>query len=182
MNQTRAPSSSASWSWGTSHRTIGVSWGRDTGANVFGAVEYGTPVCSVTSILGPVGTWSRMYHVQFLMDCWHSQITVGCFGLMVTWCPMTTYSCYCLLTHKGLMTLMTWYHKYSEPVMFCGISRRFRPPWIYDDRMKENEHSPVRVWKENCGWILLFIPCEYELSWVLLSAGYGIYRNYTNSL
>ena len=77
--------------------------------------------------------------------------------------------------------------------MFCGISRCFRPPWIYDDRMKENEQSPVRVWKENCEWILLFIPCEYELFWVLLSAGYGkesIYQiksclsftcNYTNS-
>lgn len=104
------------------------------------------------------------------------------------------YSCYCLLTHKSLMTLMTWCHKYSEQVMFCGISRCFRPPWIYDDRMKENEQSPVRVRKENCGWILLFIPCEYELFWTLLSAGYGkesIYQiksclsftcNYTNSL
>ena len=104
------------------------------------------------------------------------------------------FSSYCLLTHKGLMTLMTWYHKYSEPVMFCGIARCFRPPWIYDDRMKENEQSPVRVWKENCGWIQLFIPCEYERFWVLLSAGYGkesIYQikscpsficNYTNPL
>ena len=194
MNQTLAPSSSGTWSWGTSHRTRGVSWGRDIDANMFGDMEYGAPVCSATSILGPIWTWSWMYHVQFPMDCWHSQITMGCFGLMVTWCSMTKYSCYCLLTHKGLMTLMTWCHKYSEQVMFCGISRCFRPPWIYDDRIKENEQSPVRVWKENCGWILLFIPCEYELFWILLSAGYGkesIYQiksclsftcNYTNSL
>ena len=101
-----------------------------------------------------------MYRVQFLIDCWHSQITGGCFGLMVTWCPMTKYSCSCLLTHKGFMTLMTYivnqwcsveYLDVSGPLgyMMTEWRRMNRVLWEYERRIV-NEYCCSSLVNMNC--------------------------------